>query len=90
MSGLDFLSEAARREIEALIEATVERKLAERESGAPRPSPWIYGAKEAAAYLGLSERAIFHKIDSIPHRRDGRRLVFRTDELDRWMEEADG
>jgi hypothetical protein len=87
VSGLDFLSAEARAAIEALIDARIEAALeAHRAEGEPA-SPWLYGAKEAARYIGCSERSVYHRLDSIPHSRRGRALVFNVHELDRWLKE---
>lgn len=58
-------------------------------------SPWLYGAKAAADYLGVP-RASIEKLtaaDAIPVHRTtrGGRLSFRRDELDAWRaEQYDG
>lgn len=43
----------------------------------------IKGAKRAARFTGLSERAIYHLIDTgrVPHTKVGRDLYFRKSEL---------
>lgn len=43
----------------------------------------IKGAKAAARFTGLSERAIYHLIDTerVPHSKVGRDLYFRKSEL---------
>ena len=42
--------------------------------------------KEAAQYLPLSERTIREHLQTIPHYRYGKKIIFRRSELDRWME----
>lgn len=44
----------------------------------------IDGAAKAASYTGLSQRAIYHMVDSglLPVIRKGRRLYFRKSELE--------
>lgn len=43
------------------------------------------GANAAAAYLGLSARAVYHLVEAqqLPHIRKGKKLYFRRSELDR-------
>lgn len=45
----------------------------------------IKGTKAAAAYLGFTERQLWHMVyeGRVPHVRKGRRLFFRKTELDR-------
>ena len=44
----------------------------------------LKGAKAAAAYTGLTERAIYHLVDNerIPHTKIGRDIFFRKSLLD--------
>ena len=44
----------------------------------------LSGAKAAAEYTGLSERAIYHMVekDQLPVTRKGRKIYFRKSELD--------
>ena len=60
-----------------------------RENGKEAESPWLT-VKEAAAYLGCSRHTIYRHTaaKAIPFRkrRDGQGLLFRRDELDRWIE----
>ena len=55
-------------------------------------SPWLYGAKEAAEYLGwpLGRVEKLVAADAIPCHRVGRRLIFRRSELDSWITDTDG
>jgi excisionase family DNA binding protein len=59
------------------------------QSGDAAESPWMT-VKEAAAYLGCSRHTIYRHTaaKAIPFRkrRDGQGLLFRRDELDRWIE----
>jgi predicted DNA-binding transcriptional regulator AlpA len=50
----------------------------------------IQGAKGAAEFSGLSERAIYHMADTgqLPVIRKGRRLYFRKSELERAFSSA--
>jgi excisionase family DNA binding protein len=58
-------------------------------AGVGAESPWMT-VRQAAAYLGCSRHTIYRHTaaKSIPHRtrRDGHGLLFRRDELDRWIE----
>ena len=75
--------------LEALVEALTPRvleRLADLELTAHR-SPWLAGAKAAADYLGLdSPQRVYKRLATIPHYREGGRLLFRRDELDDWLE----
>ena len=82
---LAFLSAEARAAIEALIDARVEAALEAHRTEAEPVTPWLYGAKEAARYIGCSERSVYHRLRTIPHRREGRRLVFDRREIDHWL-----
>jgi excisionase family DNA binding protein len=42
--------------------------------------------KDAAGYVGLSERTLWKLLPEIPHFKVGRKLLFRRSELDRWLE----
>ena len=50
----------------------------------------LQGAKGAAAYSGLSQRAVYHLIESgkLPVIRKGRRLYFRKTELEQAFSSA--
>ncbi len=58
-------------------------------SGGGMESPWMT-VREAAAYLGCSRHTLYRytAAKAIPHRkrRGGQGLLFRRDELDRWIE----
>jgi excisionase family DNA binding protein len=44
----------------------------------------ISGAAEAAAYIGVSPRAVYHMCEcgTLPHVKKGKRLYFRKSELE--------
>jgi excisionase family DNA binding protein len=44
--------------------------------------------EEVAAYLGFSKKRIYNLSSrgTIPHRKQDGRLLFRRDELDRWLD----
>lgn len=53
------------------------------------PPVWLYGAKAAAEHLGWPTKRVHNKVATgeVPHHRNGSRLQFRTDELDRYLAE---
>jgi excisionase family DNA binding protein len=59
------------------------------ENGGGAESPWMT-VRDAAAYLGCSRHTLYRytAAKAIPHRkrRGGQGLLFRRDELDRWIE----
>lgn len=72
--------------------------VAELVRGPAGPEPWVE-VEAAARHLGYEDdlsrgrRRIYDlagRRDSsrIPHRRDGRRLLFRLSDLDRWLEQG--
>ena len=52
------------------------------------PSPWLSGAAAAAAYLGWPRERVYKRLAVLPHYREGRRLMFRREELDRFVAAA--
>jgi excisionase family DNA binding protein len=79
-------------EMEARVEAMVERKLAV--VAVPQPDPWMT-TLEAAQYLRLSPEALRARVrrGTIPAHRDGHRLLFHRDELDQhvgWHSDRNG
>jgi excisionase family DNA binding protein len=48
-----------------------------------------FSAKEAAVYLGVSERHLWTQTNArrIPHVRFGRRVLYPVKELDAWLED---
>jgi excisionase family DNA binding protein len=72
MSGLDFLSPAAREELELFIEQRVEALLRRR-----RPERRFVSVREAAKQLGISERAVRGRIERgrIPVQHHGRSVM---------------
>lgn len=52
-------------------------------------NPRYLGVADAAAYLGTSERALRNRVHrrTIPHIKDGKRLLFDVRDLDRHMAE---
>jgi excisionase family DNA binding protein len=74
--------------LQALAERTAEL-VAARFAPAPADSPWL-DFEGAAAYLGFSRDRLYKltAARAIPFRkkRDGQGLLFRREELDRWVE----
>jgi excisionase family DNA binding protein len=56
-----------------------------RSSSTDDPPRWLYGAAEAARYLGWSTQKVYKCINELPHHRIGQRLAFLTSDLDRYM-----
>jgi excisionase family DNA binding protein len=88
VSFLASLTPEAREELRALVRAEVELALAERER---EPAKRWLTAREAGAYLGCSERAVYQRIRRrrIPAealRHQGRRLLFDRLALDSALE----
>lgn len=54
-------------------------------------TPWLYGARAAAEYLGwpLGRIEKLTAADAIPCHRLRRRITFRRDELDAWLANFD-
>jgi excisionase family DNA binding protein len=88
---LGWLSPEARAEIEALIDLRVQAALAVAERRAA-PKRWA-SSSEAAALLGISQRALYARArrgrlpaDAIKH--SGRSLLFDLHKLDRYLEQG--
>jgi excisionase family DNA binding protein len=83
VSGLDFLSPAARHELELFIEARVEEILRRR-----RPERRFVSVREAAALLGITERALRGRIERgrVPVRHQGRSVLVDLAALDRSLD----
>ena len=79
--------------IEIDLEAVAERVaeiLAERTPAAmPEQGPrWLYGAEKASEYLGVPIGQVqkLTAANVMPHRKLGGRNLYRTDELDAWLD----
>lgn len=68
--------------------AIAEAILALAREAATQPACRYFSVKQAAEYLGRTEKAIRHLVEDrkIPHIRIGRRIQFDRDALDRWMQ----
>jgi hypothetical protein len=74
----ELVEEIAARAAEIVLQR-VRGELGERSS-------WLAGAKQAASHLGWPVARVYRHLTEIPHYRHGNRLMFRTDELDAWVE----
>jgi excisionase family DNA binding protein len=75
--------------IEALARRVAELVLVEMDNHLrPLQGRWLR-AKEAAIYLGWTRSALYSRVhdQSIPHYKVDRMLLFKRDELDRWLEQ---
>jgi excisionase family DNA binding protein len=76
-----------------LVEAIAQRVAAILADRVPASSasPWLYGAKAAAEYLGWPVGKVekLQAAGAIPHRRTGRRYVYHRAELDQFASSTD-
>jgi excisionase family DNA binding protein len=75
--------------IDALARRVAEMVLAEMEDDLrPSQGRWLR-AKDAAEYLGWTRSALYSRVhsQSIPHYKVENMLLFKRDELDRWLDE---
>lgn len=58
----------------------------------PTTTPAVLNFRAAAAFLGLSEKALRRQIDRrrIPFRRLGRKIIFIKSELEAWLSSLSG
>jgi excisionase family DNA binding protein len=77
----DELVEAAAERAAELVAEGLEAKY----------EPWL-DVKDAAAYIACPVSRIYALVSAgrIPHHRDGSRLLFRSKELDAWIERGGG
>ncbi len=70
--------------IDALGDRVAERVL---ERMSDRSSPWLT-VDDAASYTGLSKDALYKltAAKAIPHAKPGKRLLFKREELDAWLD----
>lgn len=84
------LSEALQpmfEEHRAAVRADLRRALAELRADAESPDHAAYSTRDAAAYIGVSERTI-HRMRAdgrLPAVRVGRQIRFRREDLDRYL-----
>jgi excisionase family DNA binding protein len=75
---------------DALVELIAERVLELLDGRVPsEPEPWV-GVAQAARYLGCARDRVYALVSkrAIPYKKDGRRVLFRRSELDRWLDEG--
>jgi excisionase family DNA binding protein len=70
-------------ELKQLLQEERERLIKEfsRLLGAEKPDRNL-NAKEAAEYLGISISTLYKRLDKVPHKRFGKKLLFSRKELD--------
>lgn len=70
--------------VDAIVDRVTERVLTQLADH--HPSPWLT-VESAAAYLDWPIQRVYNHARQMPHHKHGARLMFRRDELDRWMEQ---
>jgi excisionase family DNA binding protein len=77
--------------VEMVVDTVADRVLERLEADRPDPSPWLYGAKAAAEYLGWPIGRIqkLTAAGALPSHRIGQRHSYRRDELDEWLGNQD-
>jgi excisionase family DNA binding protein len=77
--------------VEVIVDAVTDRVFERLEADRPDPSPWLYGAKAAAEYLGWPIGRIqkLTAAGALPSHRIGQRHSYRRDELDEWLGNQD-
>lgn len=77
-------------ELEALIQNSVRKAIAENMPIQPGVQNDLMTLSEAANYLQLSKQTIYGYTSSreIPHLKKGKRLRFRKSDLDKWLSEG--
>lgn len=73
--------ELPRELVEQIVDQVLERLRAEQQPA----RRWLCGAEAAAAYLGWSSQRVYKRLRMLPHSRDGRLLMFDTQQLDRFL-----
>jgi excisionase family DNA binding protein len=73
-----------------LVEAFAERVaeiIASRQPDRGAPTPWLYGQRAAAEYLGcgLDRVKRLTAARAIPHHKQDGRVFYHRDELDEWL-----
>lgn len=76
--------------VEAIAVRVAELLAADRASSSG-PEPWI-AVEDAAAHLACRPHRIYDLVASgrLPHRKEGRRVLFRRSELDAYLDEGAG
>jgi excisionase family DNA binding protein len=70
-----------------VIDLLVERTTASLRESAFAAEPWV-GVDQAAAHLACKRQRIYDLVSrrTIPHRKEGSRLLFKLSHLDAWIE----
>jgi len=70
-----------------LLDVLVERTVAQLRASAFVAEPWV-GVDVAAAHLACKRQRIYDLVSrrTIPHRKEGTRLLFKLSHLDAWIE----
>ena len=76
------------RLVEQIAERVCERLVTHQEVANTKASPWM-GIEKTSAYLDWPKQRLYKLTASgeIPHYKHEGRLIFRSDELDRWLEQ---
>jgi excisionase family DNA binding protein len=84
-----LLAELDDRALDELAKALAPRIASLQSGSSPEQDPWL-NAKQAASYLGCTPDRIYDlsQLCRLQPRRDGRRLLFRRSDLDRYLEES--
>jgi hypothetical protein len=74
--------------VDQIVSRVAEEVALRLSSGLARPgTPWLSGAQAAADYLGWPVERVYKHLHELPHYRHGNRLMFRSHELDGYMEQ---
>jgi excisionase family DNA binding protein len=73
-----------------IVDLLVERTAARLRASVVVAEPWV-GVEEAAAHLACKRQRIYDLVSrrTIPHRKEGSRLLFKLSHLDAWVEGGD-
>lgn len=88
MSALPTIPLALPEEVVDAIAVRVAELLEERAPVRSGPEPWV-GVERAAAHLAAQPHRVYDLVATgrLPHRKDGRRLLFKLSELDGWLDD---
>jgi len=67
------------------MEAEIERRLRQIEQNSLLAAKNVLSVKEAAVLMGRSEKTVRNRLDEIPHYYGPLGVMFKRDELERWM-----
>jgi excisionase family DNA binding protein len=72
---------------DALLELVADRAAERLGARLPAVEPWV-GIDQAAAHLACKRQRIYDLVSrrTIPHRKEGSRLLFKLSHLDAWIE----